>query len=116
MRTFHRGFICVSLAVLSTGLTLRAQQAPAPVSEKPTVQQLESEVKSLKDQLATQSILISNLKMQVLQSQAGQVQSEKQKAITDLQASHPGMRWDEQSGNLVPIPPPPPAKSEVPKK
>ena len=103
--------ILILAAALLPGI-LYAQDKP--VDDKAKVTQLESEVKSLKDQIATQDILISNLKMQVLQSQAGQVSAEKQKAIAELQAAHPGMRWDESSGRLVPIPPP--AKPETPKK
>lgn len=100
------------LAVALIPSALYAQDKP--VDDKAKVMQLEAEVKQLKDTVATDAILISNLRMSVLQSQAGQVSAEKQKAIADLQAAHPGMRWDETSGKMVPIPPP--AKPEAPKK
>lgn len=94
---------------------------PAPVVPPPpvaTAPQLESQVKELQDQLNEKDIQITNLQMQLLNLQAGQVSATKQKAIADLQASHPGMRWDENAGRLMPIPPPPPppAKPELPKK
>jgi hypothetical protein len=100
-------------------LTLSAQapKPAAPVDDKAKIAQLEDQVNALKDQVAEKDIVISNLQMSLLQSQAGQVSATKQKAIADLQASHPGMRYDENSGKLVPIPPPPPpAKPEAPKK
>jgi TolA-binding protein len=75
-----------------------------PVDDKATIQQLQDQVKTLKDQISAKDIQLSDLRMQLLQTQAGQVSADKQKAIQDLQASHPGMRWDDRSGSMVPIP------------
>ena len=72
---------------------LYAQQSPVPLpNDKAKIAQLEAEVTNLQDQVAEKDIVISNLQMSLLQSQAGQVTATKQKAIADLQASHPGMR------------------------
>lgn len=107
----------LSFLICATGSVLFAQQSPKPVEPAATVtvQQLEAQVKDLQDQVAEKDIQISNLQMSLLQSQAGQVSATKQKAIADLQSSHPGMRWDEQTGKMVPIPQPP-SKPEAPKK
>ena len=109
-------FVVLILCALS--VSARAQQSPVPPSnDKAKIAQLEAEVTNLQDQVAEKDIVISNLQMSLLQSQTGQVTATKQKAIADLQASHPGMRYDENSGKLVPIPAPPaPAKPEAPKK
>jgi hypothetical protein len=107
----------VRILILAAALIPSALYAQdKPVDDKATIQQLQDQVKALKDQIATKDIQLSNLRMSLLQTQAGQVSADKQKAISDLQALHPGMRWDDRSGSMVPIPPAPVSAAPAAKK
>lgn len=70
------------------------------------------EVTALKDENATLRIQIANLKFAMLQGQATPIVSDKQKAIQELVAAHPGMQWSDAQNKLVPTPKP----AEAPNK
>lgn len=67
---------------------------------------------ALKDENATLRIQIANLKFAMLRGQATPIVSDKQKAIQELVAAHPGMEWSDAQNKLVPTPKP----AEAPNK
>lgn len=106
-------------------LTLHAQTAEPPTSTGPAAHitpggappdaaALKQQVADLEDQLAERDIVISNLRMMLLQNQATPVATQRNEAVKTLEARHPGMHWDDAQQKLVPTPAPAPAPAPKP--
>lgn len=104
--------LALTLSVLLLiSLPAHSQQSKMPtqaVSASCTIEDLTA----LKDENATLRIQIANLKFAMLQGQATPFVSDKQKAIQELVAAHPGMEWSDAQNKLVPTPKP----AEAPNK
>lgn len=114
----------VTLLVLATStLAIHAQTAEPPTSTGPAAHitpggappdaaALKQQVADLEDQLAERDIVISNLRMMLLQNQATPVATQRNEAVKTLEARHPGMHWDDAQQKLVPTPAPAPAPAK----
>lgn len=105
-----------NLALTLSGLLLISLPAHSQQPKMPTASGgagcTTEEVTALKDENATLRIQIANLKFAMLQGQATPIVSDKQKAIQELVAAHPGMEWSDAQNKLVPTPKP----AEAPNK
>jgi NAD(P)-dependent dehydrogenase (short-subunit alcohol dehydrogenase family) len=94
---------------------LVASPALAQTAKEPkNLDEAKAEIKQMTEALAEAKLALYTARMNVVQCQANPILSDRQNAIKEIEALHPGKHWDDRIGALVDTPPAPPVPQAPP--